>query len=525
MGLCVLHSRARVGIHAPEVVVEVHTASGLPALSIVGLPEMAVKESKDRVRGALLNAHFHFPAGRVTINLAPADLPKEGGRFDLPIALGILGASGQIRAEPLARHEFIGELALTGALRPVSAVLPAALAAREAGRALVLPRLNAEEAALVGGLEILPAEHLLEVCDHLNGQTPLRPFSAPNLRRQRPEYADLADVRGQEQAKRALEIAAAGGHSLLFIGPPGTGKSMLATRLPGILPELSEGEALETAAIRSVSGREPLDPARWRERPFRSPHHTASGVALVGGGSNPRPGEISLAHLGVLFLDELPEFDRRVLEVLREPLESGHIHISRAARQAEFPARFQLVAAMNPCPCGYLGDENGRCRCTAEQVLRYRARISGPLLDRIDLQVEVPRLAPERLAAAADHAGEPSVCVRDRVAAARARQQTRANKPNAALGVPEIERDCLLDDAGRALLTQALQRLALSARAYHRILKVARTIADLADSDTLDTQHLSEAVGYRRLDRALPGASSGLGTIGSGRNSAAGRAG
>ena len=504
MGLCVLTSRARAGIHAPEVTVEVHTASGLPALSIVGLPELAVKESKDRVRGAMASGRFQFPAGRVTINLAPADLPKEGGRFDLPIALGILGASGQVRVEQLPRLELLGELALTGALRPVTGVLPAALAARDAGRALVLPRRNAEEAALVGGLEILPAEHLLEVCDHLNGETPLGAFDAPQARRRRPQYPDLADVHGQEHAKRALEIAAAGAHSLLFIGPPGTGKSMLANRLPGILPELSEDEALETAAIRSVSGRDGLDPARWRERPFRAPHHTASGVALVGGGGNPRPGEVSLAHQGVLFLDELPEFDRRVLEVLREPLESGHIQISRAARQAQFPARFQLVAAMNPCPCGYLGDASGRCRCTAEQVARYRGRISGPLLDRIDLQVEVPRLPPERLAAPGT-AAEPSDAVRARVAAARERGQARTGKPNAALTPPEIERDCRLDDAGRALLTQALQRLSLSARAYHRILKVARTIADLAGSDAVTTAHLSEAIGYRRLDRALPG--------------------
>jgi magnesium chelatase family protein len=502
VSLCVLHSRAREGIQAPAVTVEVHLASGLPALSIVGLPEMAVKESKDRVRGALLNGHFGFPAGRITINLAPADLPKEGGRFDLPIALGILGASGQIRTQGLSGCEFLGELALSGDLRPVTGVIPAAVAAREAGRTLVLPSENAAEAALVAGLDIRPAGHLLEVCEHLNGIAPLpRPEARPETER-RPDCADLSDVRGQEHAKRALEVAAAGAHSLLFVGPPGTGKSMLASRLPGILPELSEAEALEVAAVRSVGGLDTFDPARWRERPFRSPHHTASGVALVGGGSNPRPGEISLAHLGVLFLDELPEFDRRVLEVLREPLESGHIHISRAAHQAEFPARFQLVAAMNPCPCGYLGDPSGRCHCTAEQVARYRARISGPLLDRIDLHLEVPRLPPGRLAA--PQAAEGSAQVRARVAAARGLAVARAGKPNGALTTAEVNRHCPLDAAGRALLDQAMQRLGLSARAYHRILKVARTIADLAGAEVIGTNHLSEAVGYRRLDRTPP---------------------
>ncbi len=498
-----LNSRAREGIEAPEVTVEVHLSGGLPALSIVGLPEMAVKESKDRVRGALLNGRFQFPAGRVTINLAPADLPKEGGRFDLPIALGILGASGQVRGDGLASLEFLGELALSGSLRPVHGVLPAALAARDAGRALVLPRENADEAALVSDLTIFPADHLLEVCEHLNGPEPLPRFKRPDDVQPRTEYSDLCEVRGQAHAKRALEIAAAGGHSLLFIGPPGTGKSMLASRLPGILPSMTEQEALEAAAVRSVSGREPFDPKHWRERPFRSPHHTASGVALVGGGSNPRPGEISLAHLGVLFLDELPEFDRRVLEVLREPLESGHIHISRAARQAEFPARFQLVAAMNPCPCGYLGDPSARCRCTAEQVSRYRARISGPLLDRIDLHVEVPRLPADTLNAPGGNDSETSAQVRARVEAARAIQIARAGKPNQALAPREIERFCGLDEAGRRMMTQALQRLGLSARAYHRVLKMARTVADLAGEEAVGTGHLSEAIGYRRLDRAV----------------------
>jgi len=505
LSLCVLYSRAREGIAAPAVTVEVHLSGGLPALSIVGLPEMAVRESKDRVRGALLSGRFQFPSGRVTINLAPADLPKEGGRFDLPIALGVLGASGQIKSEALERLEFLGELALSGGLRPVTGVLPAALAAREAGRALVLPHENADEAALVGGLALYPACHLLEVCEHLNGAAPLAPYRRRDLAQVAVDYPDLAEVRGQEQAKRALEVAAAGGHSLLFLGPPGTGKSMLANRLPGILPAMTEAEALEAAAVRSVSGREAFDPGSFRRRPFRAPHHTASGVALVGGGGNPRPGEISLAHQGVLFLDELPEFDRRVLEVLREPLESGHINISRAARQAQFPARFQLVAAMNPCPCGYLGDASARCRCTAEQVARYRARISGPLLDRIDLHVEVPRVPAERLSAAAADAAETSEQVRSRVERARERQLARAGKPNQALTPTELDRTCALDEAGLSLMNQALQRFGLSARAYHRVLKVARTIADLGGHERIGTHHLTEAIAYRRLDRTGPG--------------------
>ena len=540
MSLCVLHSRAREGMAAPAVTVEVQAAGGLPAMNIVGLAEMAVRESKDRVRGALHNGRFQIPAGRITVNLAPADLPKEGGRFDLPIALGVLGASGQVRIKALPDLEFLGELALSGDLRPVQGVLPAALAARDAGRALVLPRENAAEAGLVKGLRIHPAAHLLEVCAHLNDEAPLGTYLAADIDPVEALYADLSEVRGQPHAKRALEVAAAGAHSLLFIGPPGTGKSMLASRLPGLLPALSEGEALEVAAIRSVSGVETFDPARWRQRPFRSPHHTASAIALVGGGANPRPGEISLAHLGVLFLDELPEYERRVLEVLREPLESGHIHISRAARQVRFPARFQLIAAMNPCPCGYLGDPGGRCRCTAEQVARYRARLSGPLLDRIDLHVEVPRLRPEEMTAppGAGRPGPPegippdarpgrrssartvppanppaalgteiltSAQVRARVEAARERQFSRQGKPNQALEPREIERHCPLDEAGQRLMTQAMARLGLSPRGYHRVLKVGRTIADLAGSEGIVISHLSEAIGYRRLDRNSPG--------------------
>jgi len=423
---------------------------------------------------------------------------KDGGRFDLPIALGILAANGGIPRERLADCEFIGELALSGELRPVNGVLPAVLHATRIGRRVIVPRGNGAEAALVASADVRVADSLLEVCAYLADRADLPRAQADAIPAIAPaEQPDLADVRGQLQARRALEIAAAGSHNLLFVGIPGAGKTMLASRLPGILPPLEEHEALELAAIRSIAGQR-NDVSSWKVRAYRHPHHTASAIALVGGGSVPRPGEISLAHHGVLFLDELPEFDRRVLETLREPLESGRISISRAARQAEFPARFQLIGAMNPCPCGYAGDPGGRCRCTPDAIARYRARISGPLLDRIDLKLDVPRVNPAELRDA--EGGECSATVRARVIAARACQVQRAGKPNAWLGNREVERDCVLDPGGKKLLDRAVERLALSARAYHRTLRVARTIADLAQVPRIDAGHLSEAIQYRRFE-------------------------
>ncbi|GAB2629522.1 YifB family Mg chelatase-like AAA ATPase [Novilysobacter erysipheiresistens] len=497
MNLALVHSRARTGVRAPTVRVEVHLGGGLPTMSIVGLPEAAVREAKDRVRAAIQCAQFEFPARRITVNLAPADLPKGGGRFDLPIALGILAASGQVPLEALDQYEFLGELGLTGQLREVDGVLPAALAAADAGRKLIVPAGNGAEAALVGRAEVYTARTLLEVCAMLSTGKSL-PEAVP-LPGVRASGADLRDVRGQLHARRALEVAAAGGHHLLLVGPPGCGKSLLAARLPGLLPEASEEEALESAAIASISGRG-LDPANWRARPFRAPHHTASAVALVGGGADPRPGEISLAHHGVLFLDELPEWERRALEVLREPLESGVVTVSRAARSAEFPARFQLVAAMNPCPCGWAGDPSGRCLCSPEMVRRYRGRISGPLLDRIDLHVEVLRLPPAELRPDAAE-GEATAEVRTRVLQARALQDSRAGKPNARLSQAETSATCRLSNPDHSLLEHAVEQLQLSARSMHRILRVARTIADLADSPHIRTPHLTEAIGYRRMDR------------------------
>ncbi len=499
MSLAIVQSRAQSGVDAPEVRVEVHLAGGLPAMSIVGLPDAAVRESRDRVRAALLSSQFEVPQRRITISLAPADLPKDGARFDLPIALGILAASGQIPRDALSHLEALGELALTGELRGVDGVLPAVLAASRAGRGVIVPAANGEEAALVAHPKARCARTLLEVCGALTGRREL-PSPARSEAASKPstDLPDLADVRGQSQARRALEIAAAGGHNLLMCGPPGSGKSMLAARLPSLLPKLDEARALEVATIASVAG-VPLDPARWAIPPFRAPHHTASAVALVGGGSQPRPGEISLAHHGVLFLDELPEWERRVLEVLREPLESGHVTISRAARQAEFPARFQLVAAMNPCPCGFAGDRSGRCHCSAEQIARYRSRISGPLLDRIDLQLDVPRLAASELRQDAPR-GEASAVVRERVTAARTRQLQRANLPNAHLTQAATERFCGLSPNDQSLLERAIDRLNLSARAAQRILRVARTIADLANAERIATAHLTEAISHRRID-------------------------
>src|SRR5690554_5083298 len=494
MSLAIVHSRAQVGVEAPPVTVEAHLANGLPSLALVGLPETAVKESKDRVRSAILTSGFDFPARRITLSLAPADLPKDGGRFDLSIALGILAASGQIPADSLDGIECLGELALSGALRPVRGVLPAALAARAAGRALLVPKANAEEASLASGLKVYAAEHLLEVAAHFSGQTSLARFEAQGLLRQVLPYPDLADVQGQLTAKRGLLIAAAGAHNLLFSGPPGTGKTLLASRLPGLLPMLEEQEALEVAAIQSVASQSPLE--HWPQRPFRQPHHSASGPALVGGGSRPQPGEITLAHQGVLFLDELPEFDRKVLEVLREPLESGHIVIARARDRVRFPARFQLVAAMNPCPCGYLGDPGGRCRCTPDQIQRYRGKLSGPLLDRIDLHLTVAREATQL--APAEQAPQTSTQAAGQVARARRIQQDRQGCANAFLDLPGLRRHCALTNDDQQWLERACERLGLSLRAAHRILKVARTLADLEDSERIARQHLAEALQYRQ---------------------------
>ncbi len=499
MTLAIVHSRAISGLHAYPVTIEVHVSPGFPGLGMVGLPETTVKESRHRVRSAILNAGFDYPPRHIIVNLAPADRPKEGASFDLPIAIGILAATEQISLDVLSKYEFFGELALSGELKAVRGMLPLAIAAKQERRALMVPLVSVDEALLVDGVTVFAAASLEQVVFHLNGTKILEPIGMHNVQAQQPQYACLSDIKGQSFAKRALEIAAAGGHHMLMNGPPGSGKTMLANRLPGLLPPMPPEHCIETASLYSVSTLG-FDKHNWGRRPFRSPHHTASQIALVGGSKIPKPGEVSLAHHGILFLDELPEFPRHVLEVLREPLESQEVYIARAAGSARFPAAFQLIAAMNPCPCGYYGDAEKACRCTPEQINRYQSRLSGPLLDRIDLHVQVDRVSTKELLQTSTAMAQTSEQVRERVMQAYAVQWQRIQKLNARLTAKEVQQYCVLGEAERELVESAIDGLNLSVRSVHRVLKVARTIADFDAQAQISVEHLSEALSFRMKD-------------------------